>query len=333
MLWKRAVTTGQGDQKLVFIPVNSVQVFTGGNWQGIRYLVVYKRLGQAINGNLIEILLRRTTAPIDTVNLLSELYNSRGNHMAVSGQTESYAFLYSADYQYLSGKHFRDGKLLAENPRLKFFPTGAFNNSKSGSAAQKRADGLITTPTEPGFAAQCAVWYCLETGQYITTTGDCGGTAPAVPNPEMPGSGGGTTGPGDYGGGGGGGGGDGGGNTSFPTGVATKSAYLEQQTPTLGNYSAQLTIITTGYNLINVLVELDTRTHEIQKISVTLNGIVWYVKISQVGDGTLLNYNPSTDTYTFQVTYQKILADFWSSQVTMTGTISPSHGIGTLTIP
>ena len=66
---------------------------------------------------------------------------------------------------------------------------------------------------------------------------------------------------------------------------------------------------------------------------VSLNGVVWFTKLTQMEDGTLTKYEPSTDTYSFQVTFQKVLGDIWSSQRTLYGTISPSHGFATLSIP
>ncbi len=138
---------------------------------------------------------------------------------------------------------------------------------------------------------------------------------------------------GDGGGGwGGGGGGGGSGGTEFPTGIDSP-ANVQEQTPTLGDYAVKLAISKNSYQVINVNVEIDRANHDLKKVQVTLNGIVWFTKLNQVGDGTLTGYDPNTDTYSFKVTYQKVLGDIWSDQVTMTGTISPRSGIGTLTIP
>lgn len=147
------------------------------------------------------------------------------------------------------------------------------------------------------------------------------------------GGGDGGTGGGDSGGGGGGGGNDPNSGAEFPTGLSPVNATVQQGTPTLGNYGATLFYHTSTYQVINVKVSIDTNNHDLKQVTVTLNGLVWLNKVTQVGDGTLTSYNPATDTYSFQVSYQKIFGDIWSSQITLYGTISPSHGVGTLYIP
>ncbi|WP_375416219.1 hypothetical protein [uncultured Hymenobacter sp.] len=146
---------------------------------------------------------------------------------------------------------------------------------------------------------------------------------------------------GDYGGGGGDGGGGGGGSgsgggtsgTSFPNGIYDELATVQQTTPTLGNYAATLRLSPNTYQVINVKVELNTVTKDLKKIVVTLNGVTWLTKVTQVGDGTLTKYNATTDTYSFQVGLLKEVGGVWSTTKTIYGTISPTRGVGTLTIP
>ncbi len=157
------------------------------------------------------------------------------------------------------------------------------------------------------------------------------------------GSGGTIGGGGDYGGGWGNGGGittqdpgaggSGGEGTTFPSGIDHEPADIQQNTPTLGNYSATLAIHKSAYQVINVLVELDTKARDLKKVVVTLNGVTWFSALTQVGDGTLTGYDAKTDTYSFQVSFRKDLGGYMSSQSTIYGTISPSQGQGTLTIP
>jgi len=195
LIWKRAITVGQGAQKLVLVPLASDQMlFANRRFQGTRYLVVTKNANETLNGNLVELLLRRTTTPIDTISLFTNLYrNFKEGHKTAPSQGEVFYFIYTADYYYITGQYFRNGQLLADHVRLKFFPTSALGQAK-GSTTNRILDA-------------CTDWYCLETGQYITTTGDCGGNYvyDGNPDPTMP-DGGGYSGPGDYGGTGGSGG-------------------------------------------------------------------------------------------------------------------------------
>lgn len=347
LVWAHALTVGQGAQKLVLVPlVGDQTLFAGRPWQGTRYLVVTKNDNQALDGNLLELLLRRTTTPVDTVALFTSLYhNYHEGHPAALGQGEGYIITYTPDYHYIAGKHFRNGQLLAGNARLKFFPTGSSSHLKGGSPTSPQApSGSGTFPTGPIANATnggtCMAYYNSGNGggAYIDSIGDCGGgnyVYDGNPDTTMPDIGGSYSGPGDYGGTGdsGGSGGSGSGGDNFPSGIINAPATVQQTTPTLGNYSATLAISPHFYQVINVKVELDTNTKDLKKVVVTLNGVVWFSKITQVGDGTLTSYDAATDTYSFRVDFQKDLGGYWSSQETIYGTISPSHGVGTLTIP
>lgn len=212
-------------------------------------------------------------------------------------------------------------------------------NTIDGSLFETRRERTLTQPTKkkPGKNGEVSLsleCYDLWDVYYNIYTGEIVGR-------EYVGrecSGGGYGGGGGYGSGGGGSSGDGSGGgygsgTSFPNGFYDEAATIQQTIPTLGNYAATLLLRTSLYQVINVKVELDTTTKDLKKIVVTLNGVTWLTKITQVGDGTLTSYNAATDTYSFQVGLLKEIGGAWSTTRTIYGTISPSHGVGTLTIP
>ena len=128
-------------------------------------------------------------------------------------QGEGYVFLYSATYQYLTGRRFAQGRFLPGAARLAFQPhPGTAAGSGTKPAVAKEA---TTANKAPAVGAPCLDWYSGETGKYITTTGDCNGLGSGGSGDVPPvytggggpcgGSCGGSTGPSGYGGGGGGG--------------------------------------------------------------------------------------------------------------------------------
>jgi hypothetical protein len=57
-------------------------LFTHSPYAGPRYLIVAKTATNALEGSLLEVLLRRTAAPIDTLALFTGLYrNYRSGHL------------------------------------------------------------------------------------------------------------------------------------------------------------------------------------------------------------------------------------------------------------
>jgi hypothetical protein len=334
--WGRTVSVGPGADQLLLVPLaNDAALFAHSTHVGTRYLVVTRTAAGGLEGSILELLLRRAAAPVDTASVVAAFYrHHRSGQWAAPASGEGLVLFYSAGYEYRTGRRFRDGHLLAGTVRLAFQERAG--GRPGGTAARRGAvppgGGATTNFTEMGDAT-CVDWYDGNTGAYITSTGDCGPGGGTGGGDGPPYTGPGTAGPGGYdplpasGGGGSSSG------TSFPTGIANTAASVTQDTPTLGNYAATLFIRPNTYQVINVKVELDTNAKDLKKVVVTLNGVVWLTKFSQVGDGTLTNYDAATDTYFFQVTYQKILGDILSTQTTLFGTISPSRGRGTLTIP
>ena len=208
LVWSRALTAQQAAQKLVLIPLaNDQSLFAGRPWQGVRYLIVSKEVDGGIDSNIIELLMRRTNTPIDTVALFANLYyNYQAGSVIAPTKREGYVLFYSPDYHYLTGKHFRNGKVLAGNASLTFSPSNGSSQENHSSANLQRTNGSIDGPINGPIVNTCIDWYNAGTGEYITTTGDCGLTMPDLGESPTgtPGGGGGT--PGDYAGGGGGGG-------------------------------------------------------------------------------------------------------------------------------
>jgi hypothetical protein len=188
----------------VLVPVaGDKALFAGRRWQGTRYLIVTRKAAQVMSGNLVELLLRRNGTPTDTLALLTNLYRGlvKGQPVAPA-QEEGFVMLYSADYRYLTGRQFRDGRILPGASQLVFRPyKGNGSSTVKGTQVQSRTTSDV-----------CTDWYDGNTGAYITTTGNCnfyvdnGGYDPG----GLDYGNGGTpadilSGPGGYGGGGGGG--------------------------------------------------------------------------------------------------------------------------------
>ena len=203
--WQRALTVGMGSQQLVLVPfAGDAALFARTPYMGMRYLVVAKQAPTSLDGKIVEVLLSRTTEQVDTLALFTSLYHSaQSGHLAAPGQGTGYVFLYSASYEYLSGRRFAQGQLLPGVTRLAFQP-------RAGTVA---ASGRTAGHRAPSIDAPCLDWYSGETGKYITTTGNCSslgsGGSGDVPPVYTGGGGpcggicGGSPGPSGYGGGGG----------------------------------------------------------------------------------------------------------------------------------
>jgi len=170
LVWAHAITLGQGSQRLVLVPMAGDQaLFATRPWQGTRYLVVARNTARALNGNVLELLLRRASTPIDTLALFSDLYKGFvSGRVAAPAQVEGLVMLYSADYHYLTGRQFRNGQLLPGTPRLIFLPYDRNGRNKNKGTSPR-------TPTQSRVTGGnvCTDWYNGTTGAYITTTGDC----------------------------------------------------------------------------------------------------------------------------------------------------------------
>jgi hypothetical protein len=170
LVWAHARTLGQGNQQLVLVPLAGDRaLFADRRWQGTRYLIVARNAAQALNGNVVELLLRRTSTPVDTLALFSDLYRGLvSGQPAAPAQGEGLVMLYSADYRYLTGRRFRNGRLLPGASRLAFLPyRGDVGNKNTGKA--------LGTPPQSRLASgsACTDWYDVSTGAYIMTTGNC----------------------------------------------------------------------------------------------------------------------------------------------------------------
>jgi hypothetical protein len=120
--WDRALAVGQGASQLLLVPFTSeAALFAHSSHTGIRYLVISRTPAKALDGTILELLLRRTPASIDTAALLTNLYQTyQRGHWAGAVPGEGLVLLYSAEYQYLTGRRFRDGHFLAGTARLAF---------------------------------------------------------------------------------------------------------------------------------------------------------------------------------------------------------------------
>ena len=122
LVWQRALTAGTGAQQLILVPfAGDAALFAHGSVAGLRYLIVAKQAANTLDGKILEFLLPRTAQPVDTLALFTSLYRSyqRGSLVAPA-QGEGYVFLYSATYQYLTGRRFEQGRFLPGATRLAF---------------------------------------------------------------------------------------------------------------------------------------------------------------------------------------------------------------------
>jgi|GEM_PF-3367508 len=212
LVWSRALTVGKGAQQLVLVPLAGDEaLFAHTKYVGPRYLIVAKTANNVLEGNVLELLLPRATASLDTLGLFTSLYRSyHSGHLVAPSVGEGFLFLYSPDYAYLTGRHFQQGQFQPQAIRLAFALRGT---TQSAKAANYPGLEVSTTNNAPPIGNTCYDWYQESGGKYvyITSTGDCsyGGDGGAnVPYPYTggggPAGGGGYTGPSGHGGGGGG---------------------------------------------------------------------------------------------------------------------------------
>ncbi|SHK93375.1 hypothetical protein SAMN02746009_01800 [Hymenobacter psychrotolerans DSM 18569] len=339
--WARAIAL-PGSQPLVLVPLRGdARLFAGKPVQGTRYLVV----GQEQNattptGLLVELLLQRTAAPLDTAALFASLYRSyRAGQPVAPANGSGLLLFYTPSYRYLAGRRFENGSLLAGNVRL------AFRERNAATAAARTVSATVPATPVSNYDAPsaCIDWYQDHgdgTYTYITTTGDCTSTS----HGSGDGSGGpyGGTGDGGWGGDAGGSGGDGDGqcrgcddgSSNMVIGdIPEVNAIVIQTTPTLGNYGATLRVMDGLAQVVEVRVEVDTNGKDLKKVVVDVAGVVWFTKLTQQGDGTLTRYDPVNDTYYFQVSITKTYGDIFSNTRTLYGQISPSRGVGIIYFP
>lgn len=228
--------------------------------------------------------------------------------------------MYSPTYAYQNGYVYSNGAVQSQQVSLQSRDTTEPDKSNNRllvvtSCATTTTCGTVTVSNSGSPTTNCAS--STSCGQSVIGVDDW--------------SGGGIS----WGGGGGGSTGTNGNSPApdFPTGISNANVPALQTPPTLGNYAATLNLRRGAYKVINVTVEIDRNAHDIKKVVVMLNGATWLNEITQIGDGVMTGYNSATDTYSFQVTFQNTVWGVWSTQTTIYGTISPSQGQGTLTIP
>lgn len=198
MHWDKAIPVGHGADQLLLVPLASdAALFAHSSHTGTRYLVITRTPAGALDGKILELLLRRTTATLDTTALFTSLYHTyQSGNWAVPVLGDGLVLLYSADYQYLTGRRFRDGHFLASTARLAFQRRS--NGSPMVNAANRGTaeNGGATTNFTEMPDQTCTDWYDGNTGVFITTTGDCsgggsdGGYVPPYTGPAAPGPGG-----------------------------------------------------------------------------------------------------------------------------------------------
>ena len=181
-------------------------LFEHSSHTGTRYLIVTASAPNALSGHLVELLLRRTADPVDTVALFSGLYRGyRSGPWTAPAHGDGLVLLYSADYRYLTGRRFRGGHWLPGTAWLGMQPHSVGSANRSTTSSTGAAGGGGTSNVEAPIP--CIDWYSGSTGEYITSTGDCssgGGGVPGVYTGGGGPGGGGPAGSGGYGGGGGG---------------------------------------------------------------------------------------------------------------------------------
>lgn len=299
LVWGRALTVGTGSQQLVLVPLAGDQaLFANRPYAGSRYLIVARTSTNALDGSLVEVLLRRTPAPLDTLALFTNLYRSyRSGHLAAPGTGEGHVFLYSADYHYQAGRQFRHGQFVGNSARLDF---QAVPGTGTTPAMGKGNGGVAKTNNVPPIDA-CIDWYDANTGDFIVRTGHCddfGGGAGDVPHVYTGGGGPGgiPTGPSGYGGHG----------PSGSTQVGDTSDGIAADGPlSVGDYSKDCKVsFINGVTDIHVLVEATVNQNppKIEKLTLTASGGVADA-VKQVGDGTG-HYDVVNNAFIFTVYYQ-----------------------------
>ena len=137
------------------------------------------------------------------------------------------------------------------------------------------------------------------------TNGDGGSGGGGLPGGGHGGGGGlgGPTGHSDPGGGGGGG------STPSADPIFSESTDVSESAPVEdgANYSRLAKV---GYGTgktLNVVVQVNTNTHEVVKATPTMVGLGVGYSLAQVGGATTLSYNPATNVYRFDIYFQIIL--------------------------
>jgi len=74
LVWQRALTTGTDAQQLVLVPfAGDAALFAHSPVTSLRYLIVARQTTSVLDGKILELVLPRTTQPIDTLGLFASL--------------------------------------------------------------------------------------------------------------------------------------------------------------------------------------------------------------------------------------------------------------------
>ena len=293
LAWSRALTVGKGAQQLVLVPLAGDEaLFAHTKYIGPRYLIVAKTANNVLEGNVLELLLPRATASLDTLGLFTSLYRSyHSGHLVAPGVGEGFLFLYSPDYAYLTGRHFQQGQFQPQTIRLAFAPRGTTQAAKAANYPELE---VSTTNNAPPIGNTCYDWYQESGGKYvyITSTGDCsyGGDGGAnVPYPYTggggPAGGGGYTGPSGHGGGG------------------ASNPIAEDGIPSIGDHAKIMKYQYDSTTEIDILLEWTASTHEIDKVSLTTVGLTYGTTFVPYGNG-IGSYIASSNSYNYSALCQ-----------------------------
>lgn len=179
----------------------------------------------------------------------------------------------------------------------------------SSKGTQSGSNGAHTSLKDGQCVEIWDVYYNLYTGEvvdevYIGT--DCGGS------------------PGSPGGGGGGGGGDGTSGTG-PDG----NPYADDGPLTLGDHAKMMVKHYNATTDLYVLLEYTESTHQIDKVSITAQGLTLGTTFAQIGNG-VASYLSGHDAYNFTVSGQFTTTSPWTGNVqtlapvTISGTYYPA---------
>ena len=118
--WNRARML-TGIRPLVVVPFKGDgKLFSGRSVQGTRSIVIeWQPQSGRPTGLIIELLLKRSTNPVDTVALFADLYRSfRNGAAAVPTQGIGQVLFYSDAYHYRTGRRFENGVICTTPQKL-----------------------------------------------------------------------------------------------------------------------------------------------------------------------------------------------------------------------
>lgn len=264
--WERAFVAETGPYPLVLVPFfGDEALFADNPYRGTRYLMVAREESSDLQGLIVEVLLKRADAPLDTAAMFTALYVAHQHNEPVVLPGTGYGLFYTADYNYLAGVQAQDGNVTSEDAQLHFQPRA---NDVPQQKGTQPGNGGSTNIQQAG--SPCTDWYNARTGDYITSTGNCGGGGGGgVPTGYNGGGG-----PGGMGNGPGGYGGHGGPSGSSPSLAPTVILNISL-TP------CQTAVLSNMQMLNNGLLAFI-----VQKFGGTSTGYNWRLKAGSLPTGT-----------------------------------------------